>query len=169
MSIRTRIREVLNKELFCLAPADGGECVRTLFVSDEVLRSVTAPFPETFYGHRLGQFRGTLDTFTRGSWVSIAEHPYTKKPSAYFAPVDPIAFDIWDIRSLAPDPQIRCFGGWAEKDTFIALTWSYRDDIKEFSTEAKECRKEWDRIFGPLPPYRGESIHDYIKQRFRVV
>jgi hypothetical protein len=127
------------------------------------------PLAENFDGHRLGEFRGTLDAFTRGSWVSIASDPYTKKPWAYFAPIDPIALDIWDIRSMAPLPQIRCFGGWAEKDAFVALTWRWRDDISDFACEARDCRREWDDIFAPHPPYKGKGIDDYISERYRVV
>lgn len=169
MSIRDRIRFIIGRELFCLPPADGGECVRTLFASEEVFSSVSKPFPENFYGHRLAQFRGTLDTFTTGGWVSIASHPYTKKAWAYFAPVDPVRLAIWDIRSLAPEPQIRCFGAWAEKDTFVALTWQYRDDIQSFSEEATECRRVWDKFFPDHSPYVGASIDDYITDRYRAV
>ena len=140
---------MLDKQLFCLPPGDGGIVVRALFVSQEVLSDVQEPFPANFTGRRLGQFRGTLDAFTRGNWVSIASDPYAKKPWAYFAPVDPVDLDIWDIRSISPLPQIRCFGAWAEKDTFIALTWKWRDDINSFSDEAKECR----RRVGPYFPF----------------
>jgi hypothetical protein len=169
MSIRERIRAALDKGLFCLPPADGGELARTLFVSQEVFDSVRGPFPENFDGYRLGMFRATLDAFTRGNWVSIASDPYTKKPWAYFAPVDPRDLDIWDIRAIAPLPQIRCFGAWAEKDTFIALTWRWRDDIDDFAAEAREARQTWDEIFAPDVPYRGATIDDYIKKRYRVV
>jgi hypothetical protein len=160
---------VLGTELFCLPPGDGGEAVRTLFVSGEVFDSVRGPFSRDFDGHRLGQFRGTLDAFTRGNWVSIASDPFTKKPWAYFAPVDPRSLDIWDIRAMAPLPQIRCFGAWAEKDEFMALTWQWRDDIHDFAAEAREARREWDRILSPYTPYRGKTIDDYISERYRVV
>ena len=160
---------MLGKDLFCLPPRDGGTVVRTLFVSHEVLGDVEGPFSPDFTGHRLGRFRGTLDAFTRGNWVSIASDPYAKKPWAYFAPVDPVDLDIWDIRSVSPRPQIRCFGAWAEKNTFVALTWKWRDDIDRFSDEAKECRAEWNRIFPSCPPYRGKTLNDYITERCRVV
>jgi hypothetical protein len=169
MSIRDRVRAVLNTRLFCLPPGDGGEVVRPLFVSREVLDDVSGPFAENFDGYRLGKFRGTLDAFSRGNWVSIATDPFAKQPWAYFAPVAPIELGIWDIRSMAPLPQIRCFGGWAEKDTFVALTWRWRDDIHNFAEEAAECRREWDRLFPNNPPYRGATINDYIKQRYHVV
>jgi hypothetical protein len=169
MSIRERIRAVLGKELYCLPPDDGGECVRTIFASNEVFESVRGPFPENFDGYRLGRLRGTLDTFTKGKWVSIATNPYSKQPSAYVAPVGPIELGIWDIRSISPKPEIRCFGAWAEKDTFVALTWRWRDYIEKFSEEASECRAEWDRIFASYLPFKGNTIDDYIKERYRVV
>ena len=169
MSIREHIRTVVGKELYCLPPEDGGECVRTIFASCEVFESVRGPFPENFDGYRLGRFRGTLDAFTRGNWVSIARDPFAKQRGAYFAPIDPVALGIWDIRSISPKPEIRCFGAWAEQDTFVALTWRWRDDIEKFSEEALECRRQWDRILPSCRPFKGSTIDDYIKERYRVV
>lgn len=142
--------------------------MRALFVGLEVFESVRGPFPENHDGYRLGQFRGTLDAFTRGNWVTISEDPYSKRPWTYFAPVGPVDLRIWDIRAIAPLPQIRCFGAWAEINTFVALTWRWRDDIERFSEEALECRREWDRLFPDHAPYKGERIDDYIKERYRV-
>ena len=78
-----------------MPPEDGGECVRTMFVSLEVYGDVRGPFPHHQTGYRLSLFRGDLDGFTRGSWVSIADDPYNKKPWAFFAPVDPVRLGIW--------------------------------------------------------------------------
>src|SRR5260370_21673954 len=91
--------------------------------------------PPHWDGQRLSQCRGTLDAVNENQWIGVAQDPYNKSPHAYLARVDPIELDIWDIRSLAPFPQIRCFGAWAEKDTFVALTWHYRDDL-DFAAEA---------------------------------
>jgi hypothetical protein len=163
MSIRERIQEVLGKSLVCLPPEAGGEMVRTLLVSREVLDDVQPPFPDHWYGYRLGQFRGTLDAFTEGQWLSVACDPYAKAPWADMAPIDPVDLDIWDIRSMSPYPQIRCFGGWAEKGTFVALNWQWRDDIEDFALEAINSRKIWDSIFPCHPPFRGNTIDDYFK------
>jgi hypothetical protein len=70
---------------------------------------------------------------------------------------------------MSPLPQIRCFGAWAEKNTFIALTWRWRDYIENFAEEARECRREWDGIFPSFPPYRGKNVDDYINERYRAV
>jgi hypothetical protein len=169
MSIRDRIGAVLDKDLFCLPPLDGGESIRFMFVSHEVLESVQPPFPEHWYGYRLGQFRGTLDAFTENQWLSIAGDPYNKASWADLAPVAPVELRIWDIRSMSSRPQIRCFGGWAERDTFIALTWAYRDDIEDFVEEAEKCREIWDRILGPCLPFKGKNQHEYLSEHYELV
>jgi hypothetical protein len=168
MSIRDRIRALDGKELFCLAPLAGGSLVRTMFVSREVLDAVTPPFPPHWDGQRLGQFRGTLDAFAENQWISIASDPYNKSAQTYLAPVDPVALDIWDIRSIAPLPQIRCFGAWSEQDTFVALTWEYRDGI-DFDAEAKRCRAVWDKFLSPCKPFHGRNPDDYLSDRFYAV
>jgi hypothetical protein len=170
MSIRTAIKlAVAGRQLFCLPPGDGSELVRTIFASPEVYYDASPPFPENFTGYRLGEFRGNLDAFVKGGWISIASHPFNKGPMADIAPVDPVGLRIWDIRSLSPLPQIRCFGGWAEQDTFIALTWQWRDDIEDFEEEARECRRGWDKLFPGTEPFKAETIDGYIKKRYRVV
>ena len=152
MSIRDRIRELRDQELFSLSPEDGGESIRAIFASWEVFSDFRGPFEHHHTAYRLSLFRGELDGFTRESWVSISDDPYNKKPWAFFAPVGPIELGMWDIRSTGDKPQIRCFGGCAEKDTFIALTWMWRDDIETFSAEALECRRCWDKLFPNHPP-----------------
>lgn len=136
--------------------------MRTLLVSGEVRDDVLPPFPDHWYGYRLGQFRGTLDAFTEGQFLSVASDPFAKAPWADMAPVAPVDLGVWDIRSMSPLPQIRCFGGWADKGVFIALTWQWRDDIDDFAAEAAECRKKWDEIFPLHPPFRGGTIDDYF-------
>lgn len=169
MSITDSIERHLGAELFLLPPLSGdGDFPRTLVVSSEVYHDVNPPFPDHWDGQRLGQFRGTLDAFTEDEYLAVAEDPHNKKPEAYFARVDPVELRIWDIRSLAPRPQIRCFGAWAKKDMFVALTWEYRDDL-DFAAEACRCRKIWDRLFAPFVPFEGESLDEYLSANYYAV
>jgi hypothetical protein len=101
--------------------------------------------------------------------LAVATDPYVKSGQAYLASVAPVTLDIWDIRSIAPNPQIPCFGAFSERDTFIALTWSYRDQIEDFADEARKYREIWDRLLGPCAPFRGDSLDDYLSGNYFAV
>lgn len=169
MSIREKIAlRVHEKKLFCLGPRVRSDpVVRTLFVSTEVLENVLPPFAAHHDGYRLTQFRATLDTFTRGDLISVAERPQRKAPNAFMARTDPVSAEIWDIRSMAPIPGIRAFGAFSEKDTFIALTWDYRENI-DWNVAVAECATEWDKLLGPCPRVKRKSLDEYLSH-YRAV
>ena len=146
----------------------GGETVRTMYVSAEVFNAVKDPFGEDA-DERLAEFRQTLDAFLEGNEISVAEDPYIKPSDAMLARVDPIAYEIWDIRSIAPHPGIRGLGGFWAKDTFVTLTWDYRENLEgEWKSEIERCRAEWQSLFGTKAPFSGASLHDYLTNFFPV-
>lgn len=135
--------------------------MRDLFVSTEVLHAVTPPWPRGRERRQHIVFRETLDRFTSGDVLSVAEDPIQKPSYAVMARTNPIEKEIWDFRCMTEDDGIRCFGGFGDKDLFIALTWNFRDNISRFSQEVLECRREWDRLFGKIPPFRAREIEKY--------
>jgi hypothetical protein len=164
MSIRRQIRElVTRKELFCLQSSMfGEETARTLFVSEVVHDAITPPFPVNF-AHLHSEFRQTLDGFLEGGEMTVGDDPRTKASDALMARVTPVIDDLWDFRITSPYPQIRAFGGFAEKDTFVLVTWEYRDAIgSDFDSEVKRCKIEWQKLFGQTPPFHGSHLHDYL-------
>jgi len=60
-----------------------------------------------------------------------------------------------------PRPGIRALGCFSETDTFIALTWNYRENI-DWEDEVNKCRSAWIDLFGTVPPHKGSTIYDYI-------
>lgn len=142
-----------------------------MFVSQDVIDAVQFPFPETWDGHRLSQFRETLDHFTLNGEIAVAEDPRRKPSWAYLARVEPESADLWDIRVIDPNPGIRAFGGFAEQDTFVALTWDYRENLesdKEWQSAIADCRIVWADLFLD-PPFRGASLNDYLSANYRAV
>ena len=128
--IQKRIRTHRDKRLFYLPLAVPSDLhIRTMIVSVEVKDAVTNGFPKNWEGKRRAEFRGALDAFTDGQFLSVAEKPFNKPPDTDLARVHPATYEIWDIRSTNPEPGIRCFGGFGGKDLFIALTWNYRESI----------------------------------------
>jgi hypothetical protein len=161
MSIQGGIdRLIAEGRLFRLPSlVTGDETARTMYVSAEILDSVTPPFAENRDGERLAEFRQTLDAFSEGGEFSVAEDPYSKPSDAMLARVDPVEANIWDIRSIAPSPGIRCLGGFASQDTFVALTWEYRENFDDgadkWTAEITRCRSIWRDLFGTCEPFKG--------------
>ena len=105
-------------------------------------------------------FRATLDRFTSGDRLTVAEDPFKKPSYSVIARTAPTEEEIWDFRCMTEDDGIRCFGAFGGKDLFIALTWDFRDGL-DFEAEVNRCRMEWDRLFNGIPPFRARSLDDY--------
>lgn len=162
-SIREAIKSHEGRTLFCLPSALlGEETPRTVFVSNELHEIVNGPpWPATWEGRRHANLRALFDGFTEGDWITVAENPFDKDGRAILARVAPAEDEIWDFRCLDPRPGIRAFGRFSEPNTFIALTWNYRE-IVDWSREVKRCKAEWQRLFYHLPPFMGKTVDEYI-------
>ena len=170
MSIRSQIAQLVGrKELFCLESQDWGpDTPRTLFVTPEVLRAITPPFPATPAGLH-AEFRQQLDAFLELGFVTVGEDPKTKASDALMARVAPVEWEFFDFRITSPYPAIRAFGGFSERDTFVIVTWRYRDVIdKGFDAEVLRCKHEWEKLFGRTPPFKGKNIDDYLSNNLPV-
>lgn len=159
---KAQVTALLGNRLFVLPPLIPSDpSVRTLFVSREVRDDVTPPWPDNYDGYRLSVFRGTLDAFTRGDLISVSEDPFDKPPNTFLARVHPVGEEVWDIRCSGGNPQIRCFGRFLGKDVFVALTWSYRDNLN-WEDEREDCKSAYDALFASCPLFRGGSLDDYL-------
>jgi hypothetical protein len=164
MSIRDQIKAlVASKELYVLESIDFGACTpRSLFVTKDVLDAVTYPFPED-YRVLHAEFRQTLDGFLEGGEMSVGDDPDTKASDALMARVKPVERDFFDFRITSPYPAIRAFGGFAEKDVFVIVSWQYRDVIgDDFDAEVSLCKLKWEKLFGRTPPFKGKSLNDHL-------
>jgi hypothetical protein len=135
---------------------------RTLFLSEEVRSAVFEPFPA---GHEVlhSEFRAELDAFLEHSFITIGNDPKTKAAHARMARVRPVEDEFFDFRITAPQPQIRAFGGFAALNTFVLVTWNYRDAIdKDFDNEVARCKRAWQSLFGSITPFRGRTLDEYI-------
>lgn len=75
----------------------------------------------------------------------------------YIFLLTPTSDCVWEIRSVQPDPSIRVFGCFAEKDSFVATNYELRKDLKEFESplwqwSRKKARACWRKIFAPYEP-----------------
>jgi hypothetical protein len=73
---------------------------------------------------------------------------------------------------MDPNPGIRALGFFAEVDTFVALTWNYRENIEGASgwiNEVTSCITKWQELFGTLSPHKGNTINDYVSYNIQAV
>ncbi|MCR6734372.1 MAG: hypothetical protein NVV83_09925 [Afipia sp.] len=162
--MREQIAELVRRgELFCLESAlFGEETPRSIFVSLEVKDALSQPFPK---GQEVlhSEFRQTLDAFLEHGEMTIGNDPRVKASDALMARVDPLEDEFFDFRITSPRPQIRAFGGFAELNVFVLITWNYRDAIKrDFDGEVARCKREWQRLFGSTMPFKGRKLDDYL-------
>ncbi len=171
MSIRDEIKRLEHDgKLFCLESGlMGEETPRTLWMSQEVRDAVILP-PRVKADRRLFEFRQFLDSWLEYSRFSVAEDPDTKPSSAMLARVHPVKEEFWDFRVTAPKPGIRAIGAFGDHDTFIVLTWEYREFIPEFefSEEVQRCMDEWTDLFGEVKPLKGKSLNAYLSNYLPV-
>jgi hypothetical protein len=154
--------------LFLLRPVEQGEAPRKVYVAPAVYGDVNGPWPdEEERGNRLAELRWMLDAFTLGERFTVSMDPYHKHPETMLALVDPVKERVWSIRCTAPDPQIRCFGCFAGKDVFVALSWVDRNQM-DWSEEVEYCKSEWNRLLSPWPPLKRDSLDDYLSN-YRVL
>jgi len=144
----------------------GSPAVRTMFVSLDIHNLVIGPWNDKKIEYRSGLLRADLDMFISGMVISVGQHPYKKKNSAYMSPLDPPADEVWEIRSRDPKPGIRVFGHFSEKDIFVALTWGFRELLggpksREWRNAREECKAEWRKLFHPYKPHTGSTPDDY--------
>ena len=175
-SIRDAISYLEGRELFCLAPILAGEeTPRTVFVSKELGQAVvpqTRGWAATRDGRLFAHARGVLDAFTEGDFITMALDPFDKDARAIIARVDPIGDGVCDFRCLDPKPGIRIFGCFSEPDTFIALTWDYRENLENgarWASEVERCKKDWTKLFGTLRPLIGKTVNEYVSYNVRAV
>jgi hypothetical protein len=156
-----------DKLFFPASRLTGEEVSREIFVSEEVLETVTPPFRGLQY-RRHAEFRESLDAFTEGAELSVAEDPEDKDATASLARVHPVEDDLWDIRCIDPKPGIRAFGGFAKQNVLVVLTWEYREHITDFDAEVARCNEAWNYLF-TSSPFHGANLNAYLSDNFRSV
>lgn len=157
-----------ESRLYCLVPALlSTPVVRTVFISPEINKLVLGPWDDKKVEERAGRLRADFDMFTAGTVISIGQHPYKKKKTAYMSQLDPTIDEVWQIRSRDPKPGIRVFGRFSEKDVFVALTWRFREDMggpksREWRDARELCKTEWRNMFHPYNPHSGKDHYEYV-------
>ena len=166
MSIIIILDELLSAERLSILPSlfTGYDTARVMIVSPDIVGTVAPPFADTFDGRRLGEFRAWLDNFSEGGEISVAENPFEKPPSAMLARVEPTGNEMWSIRVTDPEntPGIRGFGGFSGLNSFVAVTWEYRESIDDFDAAVIDAIAAWHDLFGIEEPFTGRNLNEYL-------
>jgi len=170
MSRCPEIEALASPELHCLESlTTGNDTVRIMYVAKEIWDVVNPPYADNSDGVMHAEFRQTLDAFLEGAEFSVAENPYVKPADAMIARVNPLKAELWDIRSIIPHPGIRALGGFWRQDTFVALTWDYRENLDErWDAEIERCQRCWREMFDSKGPLKGETLDEYLTNFYPV-
>lgn len=173
MSIQDEIKSHIDGELFLLTSEFGGEeTPRTIFYSVEVQEIIEGANSTGKNRNRFASAKAVMDAFIDLGEVTFGMDPHNKAFDARMARTDPLNSGIVDFRVLDPKPGIRVFGCFSELDTFVALTWGFREEMDqngEFESEVVRCRQEWLRLFPNFEPHYGVNVNDYISQNWFAV
>ena len=164
MSIRDEIKRCVKADpprLTLLRPAlPGTRMKRFIFVAAEILSLLDGPWENLELEIRWKHVRADLERFVGGGIIVVGSNGYMK-------PLDPAEDEIWEIRCIDPDPSVRIFGSFAEKDVFVSLGYRYRQDLEgkdssEWAEAVRACKAYWRQLFLTYPPHSGSDLHDYI-------
>ena len=78
-----------------------------------------------------------------------------------------IGGEVWEIRSMAPQPALRVFGRFAAPDVLVLTHMKERGSIN-FEMEIGTCEGIWSNCFGDRPPYKGDNLDGYLTENFRI-
>jgi hypothetical protein len=93
----------------------GAPELRAIYVTDVVYREIFSA-PGEPANPRMALLHADLDRFISGMEITVGGR-YHK--TAYMKCLEPERDEIWEIRSVDPDPQFRLFGRFADTDLFI--------------------------------------------------
>jgi len=125
-----------------LSYAPGATTRRALLVDEELSELLLGPWDTTENEIRCMALRAYLDVFTEGRPII----------PGYLFQLSDRREEVWEIKAPRPNPGLRVFGRFAQKDVFVALHHEARDALKGWQSrgwrDAKEiCKSEWRTLF----------------------
>jgi hypothetical protein len=168
MSIRDAIAEAVQKgdlyhlPTFAISPAP----TRAVFVTSEVMDFVVRALPREL-AYASSNARLMLDSFSVGDRFAVSIDPHNKRHVCQLSRNSPKSEGVWQFRIRDPKPQLRIFGCFAEKDTFVALSVALREDLTgNFGLAVVENSAIWGDIFRYHQPLTGDELDAYLSNYF---
>ena len=172
MSIDECIEQLItSRKLNPLSPTISGEvCLRTVLVTERIQEYLNqdVSLPKKFRRTAI-ESRLVIDRFLAPKTpTTVGLAPYNSPSFTVLALLDHGFITVWEFRVRDPNPQVRIFGCFAQKDTFIALTYGNRDTL-DFSQKNAETRRIWKALFKQLPSVQGDKIDEYLSEKYKIV
>ena len=171
MSIRALIStQIQHGNLVNHQPSLPGEPVeRTLLLTTEVEAFLKGPWGSENDETRAAELASQLDQFVSGGYIAASLNPIKKRNNCYMAILKPEVDRIWCIRSVDPEPSIRVFGAFAEKDVFVAMNFEMRKllgGLGDFMWRREQniAKARWRTMFAQCEPLDGGSLDKYISK-----
>jgi hypothetical protein len=111
-----------------------------------------------------GQTAVLFDRFIAGKEIGFGMDPRSHY-GALVARNSPIEDGICDFRVMNPQPSVRVFGGFAEQDLFIAMTYQIRTRLP-FNLAVRRASQQWARLFPDHKPVTATTVDEYVGQPF---
>jgi hypothetical protein len=106
---------------------------RSAYLSQDIMALLAAgPWPTSKDQERWGYLTYWFDRFTDGARLTLRSEPRPKKSTADMARLEPVADEVWEVRSLDPKPAMRVFGSFAQRDVFVGLAWAWRKNLNGY-------------------------------------
>jgi len=119
--------------------------------------------------HFVEDTRADFSDFAYGEMIKVALH--LDHILCFLARLEPPQDEIWELRIYDTEPQLRFFGRFAERDTFVALMGPteksrfFRPKI-DHNKIKRACIAEWNRLFNSPALSKGDDIDAYLSGNF---
>ena len=129
---------------------------RAIYVTDEIWRMMEGAVLDDITEERLGRLRADLETF-------VTEADLYPHYLYWLTPRDDL---VWEIRSIADEPQLRVLGRFILHDVFVALAVEERSELGEWESFSWQRAKRtaiqrWGALFN-TPPLGGHDQNDFF-------
>lgn len=135
--------------------------VREVFVSKDVHDLLEFANVDEDLERAAGRACAKLDAFIGGRTIVFGMDPYVKSPATLVSRNNPWQLGIVEFRVASYSPDLRLFGGFAQKDVLILLTWARKTGLK-YHAEIRRCKATWDDLFPGSVPIIGSTVDEYV-------
>jgi hypothetical protein len=166
MSIQTVLARLMNDGVLHVLQSEflGEETPRVFYYTTEVSEVIEGINDASRDRQLFRRAKALFDDFIEMGEVTLALDPYNKRKTAIIAQVDSETSGMFDFRVTDPRPGLRVLGYFSEPDTFVALTYDYRENFDDaWPEKIDECKAAWRALFGDCEPFKGES-NEYVTQ-----
>ena len=132
---------------------------RLVYLTPELNTRIVGPWedddPDRIH---MPEVRADLENFIVNGKITTT---YRKYPNTNFKRLQDRSKQVWEIRTMDPNPGSRMTGFFVLTDRFIGTDLMPRDEI-DFDLEINRAKACWRTLFTNYQPVVSENIHDYI-------